>query len=70
MIPRGYPSPLKGPSRMDCDAIKTNAFHDQGILVVDLDNKNLPWQERELLKAIGERLYGKLAEGARDGRKQ
>lgn len=44
---------------VDYSAMKRNGFHDQGILVVDVNDPMLPWPDRELLKQIGERLYGK-----------
>lgn len=59
MSPRGYSSPNRGPNAVDYDAIKKNAFRDQDILIVNINDTKLPWQERDLLKMIGERLYGK-----------
>lgn len=69
MTYQGYRSPNRGPNSIDFDAIKKNAFHDQDILVVNINDTKLPWQDRELLKGIGERLYGKKSR-ARDGREQ
>ena len=51
-------SPLNQSKSIDYAAIKSNAFRDQGILVVNLDEDKLPWQEKELLEQIGTRLYG------------
>ncbi|TCU34150.1 hypothetical protein [Rhizobium azibense] len=70
MTPSGYRSPLRGPNSVDYDAIKKNAFHDQSVLIVNINDTKLPWQDRELLKVIGERLYGKKPARAQDGRKQ
>ncbi len=50
---------LPSPKKMDCDAIKRSAFHDDRILVVGLDNPALTWPDRQLLEQLGERLYGK-----------
>jgi hypothetical protein len=36
-----------------------NGFHDQGFLVVNVTDPRLTWPERELVKALGEKLYGK-----------
>lgn len=58
MSPRGYGNPLNPPKSMDAFAVKKNAFHDQQILVVNINDPILPWQDRELLKQIGQRLYG------------
>lgn len=54
----GYRSPLNLSRSVDYDAVKTNAFRDQGILIIQVDDTRLPWQERELLSQIGARLYG------------
>ncbi|RWD00182.1 MAG: hypothetical protein EOS58_30855 [Mesorhizobium sp.] len=51
-------SPLNFASTVDYEAIKKNAFHDQGILVVKMDDPKLSWADREILRAVGERLYG------------
>lgn len=54
----GYRSPLNLSRSVDYDAVKANAFKDQGILIIQVDDTRLPWQERELLSQIGARLYG------------
>lgn len=51
-------SPLNISKAVDYSAIKVNAFRDHGILIVNVDQDKLPWQERELLEQIGTRLYG------------
>jgi len=66
----GFRKPNFWPNSADSEAVKRNGFHDLGILVVDINDKNLPWQDRELLKVIGERLYGKKPARADHGRKQ
>jgi len=59
------PAPLRtsfrAPAPFDKERVKRTGFHDQNILVVSLDDARIPWQERELLKQIGERLYGPQA---------
>lgn len=50
---------IRAPSAMDVAAIKRNAFRDQRILVVNIDDDRIGWPEREILKAVGEKLYGK-----------
>jgi len=52
---------LPAPKKMDCDRIKRDAFHDDRILVVGLDDPKLTWPDKLLLEQIGERLYGKRA---------
>lgn len=53
------------PETTDLEAIKQTDWRDQHILVVSADDDRLDWMERELLKRIGERLYGE--KGARHG---
>jgi hypothetical protein len=50
------------PNRPDVDVIKRDGWRNQGILVVSLDDERLDWIERELVKRIGERLYGRLGD--------
>lgn len=51
--PRGY-----GGHRRDADEVKRDGWHDQGLLAVSLDDHRLTWPERELVRQLGERLYG------------
>ena len=53
-----YRSPLNISRSVDFEAIKKNAFLDQGILIVSIDDKKLAWQDKEILRQIGTRLYG------------
>ena len=46
------------PQATDLDAIKQRGWRDQHILVVSPDDDRLDWMERELVRQIGERLYG------------
>lgn len=56
-----YRSPLGKymPTSMDTDRIKREAWHDDGILVVNLDDDRLDMIQREFVKQIGEKLFGK-----------
>lgn len=47
------------PDVQDVDVIKQRGWRDQRILVVSPDDERLDWMERELVRQIGERLYGK-----------
>lgn len=47
------------PTQMDAVGIKAAAWHDQGILVVSLDDCRLTWPETEIVKQLGEKLHGK-----------
>jgi hypothetical protein len=50
---------------MDVEAGKRRGWREQRLLVVCLDDDRLDWTERELIRRIGERLYG--AREARHG---
>ena len=51
--PRGY-----GGHRRDADEVKRDGWRDQGLLAVSVDDHRLNWPERELVRQLGERLYG------------
>lgn len=51
--PRGY-----GGHRRDADEVKRDGWRDQGLLAVSVDDHRLSWPERELVRQLGERLYG------------
>ena len=53
------------PETTDLEAMKQRGWRDQHILVVSPDDERLDWMERELVRQIGERLYG--AGGRRHG---
>ena len=61
-----YQSPLGRlqPTVTDLDSIKQRGWRDQNILVVSAEDQRLDYLERELVRRIGERLYG---QGARHG---
>jgi len=52
--PKGY-----GGERCSAEHLKRNGWREQSILVVSLDDCRLTWPERELVRHIGEKLYGK-----------
>ena len=59
-----YRSPLarlQPDPRPDPEDIKRDGWRAQRILVVSPDDQRLDWVERELLRPIGERLYGSKA---------
>ena len=53
--PKGY-----GGNRRDPDQVKRDGWHEQHMLAVSLDDHRLTWHERELVRQLGEKLYGKL----------
>lgn len=50
---------LQGEARPDPEEIKREGWQDQHILVVSPEDARLDWMERELLRRIGDRLYGR-----------
>lgn len=52
-----YPAHRVG-SHVDYEAIKKNAYHDQGIAIIDLTDSRIPWQDREIIEGACRRLYG------------
>ena len=53
-FPKGY-----GGERRSPEHLKWDGWHDQNVLVVSPDDHRLTWPERELIRQIGEKLYGK-----------
>ena len=47
------------PEPTDLEAMKQRGWHDQHILVVNATDERLDFIEREFVKRIGERLYGR-----------
>lgn len=56
-----------GGKRPSPDRVKRSGWHDQHILVVDADDERLSWPERELVRQLGEKLYGKRHEETSNG---
>jgi hypothetical protein len=52
--PRGY-----GGKRRSPEEIKREGWREQSVLVVATDDERLSWPERQLIKQLGEKLYGK-----------
>jgi len=56
--PRGY-----GGQRRDPDQIKRDGWKEQGVLAIAVNDRRLTWPERELIRQLGEKLYGKRPDG-------
>ena len=52
--PRGF-----GGTRRNPDQVKRDGWKEQGVLAVSLDDQRLTWPERELVRQLGEKLYGR-----------
>ena len=46
------------PVKRDVDEEKRNGWNQLGILVVSKDDDRLGWAEKEMVKQLGEKLYG------------
>ena len=53
--PRGY-----GGHRRDPEQVRRDGWQEQRMLAVALDDQRLTWPERELVRQLGDKLYGKL----------
>ena len=60
--PRGY-----GGRRPSPDQVKREGWREQRVFAVSLDDDRLTWPERDLVRQLGERLYGKREKEARHG---
>ena len=68
--PARYPSPLgrMQTTPMDVEATKRQGWREQHILVISHDDERLDFLERQLIRSIGERLYGQgLGQGLPKG---
>ncbi len=57
--PKGY-----GGQRRSPEEVKRDGWREQGMLAVAIDDERLSWPERELVRRLGEKLYGKRPEAA------
>ena len=55
--PKGY-----GGERRDPEQVKRDGWHEQDMLAVSVDDHRLTWPERELVRQLRERRYGKRPE--------
>jgi len=58
--PHGY-----GGERRSPEDIKRDGWFEQGLLAVNVEDRRLTWPERELVKQLGEKLYGRRAAARR-----
>jgi hypothetical protein len=61
-MPKGY-----GGERRSVEQVKRDGWLEHGMLVVNEDDQRLTWPERQLIRQLGERLFGKRQPEARDG---
>ena len=53
LLPRGY-----GGARRSPEEVKRQGWREQGLLAVSVDDARLTWPERELVRQLGDKLYG------------
>ena len=53
-FPRGF-----GGERRDAEQVKHDGWKERGVLVIAEDDQRLTWPERELVRQLGTKLYGK-----------
>jgi hypothetical protein len=58
--PHGY-----GGERRSPEQVKREGWRELGLLVVSPEDERLGWPERELVRQLGEKLYGKRREVVR-----
>lgn len=56
--PKGY-----GGRRRNPEEVKRDGWREQGVLAVAIDDHRLTWPERELVRQLGEKLYGPATSG-------
>ena len=55
--PPGY-----GGGRRDVAQVSQDGWREQGLLAVSVEDHRLTWPEREPVRQLGEKLYGKRSE--------
>jgi hypothetical protein len=55
------------PKQIDAEKIKREAFNNDGILVVKVDDERLSGLQKELIKQIGDKIY-KNKNGEKNGK--
>lgn len=58
---RLHPTGDGGPRR-DPEQVKRDGWREQGLLAASVDDPRLTWPERELVRQLGDRLYGQRAD--------
>jgi len=48
-----------GGERRNSEQIKKDGWLERGLMAVSIEDQRLTWPERELVRQIGEKLYGK-----------
>jgi hypothetical protein len=60
--PKGY-----GGRRRSPEDIRRDGWREQGLLAIAIDDHRLTWPERELIRRLGEKLYGRTGRETGNG---
>lgn len=52
-FPKGF-----GGERRNAERVKRDGWQERGVLVIAEDDQRLTWPERELIRQLGQKLYG------------
>ena len=52
-----------GGTRRDTEQVKRDGWQERGVLVIAEDDQRLTWPERELVRQLGQKLYGSRPDG-------
>ena len=65
ILTQNYRCPLGRllPNTTEPEEVKRHGWQAQQILVVSIEDRRLDWTERELIRRIGQRLYGRTGDG-------
>jgi hypothetical protein len=55
--PKGF-----GGERRSAEQVKRDGWREQGMLAVSVEDDRLTWPEKEVVRQLGEKLYGKRRE--------
>ena len=62
-VRRGYAAASAATVPPHPEQVKRDGWQEQGVLAVSADDDRLTWPERELVRQLGEKLYGPRPSG-------
>ncbi len=54
-------------NRRSPEEIKRDGWRELGLLAISVDDQRLTWPERELVRQLGEKLYGRKSKETNNG---
>lgn len=58
-------TPKRETTPEEIEELRKLAWQRQGVIAIRIDDDRLPWVDREYLRTVAEKLYGKRTEGGR-----